>query len=97
MERLTFVLSFYSAFSVLSKYRIIHFNEGQMPVIVLTCSVFKDSIVFIHQVLMKDGQPVSEGEKIAQDLMEKLQVSSDCLIAGAYMDLILAQRENGTH
>lgn len=46
---------------------------------------------------MKDGQPMSEGEKIAQELMEQWQVSPDCLIAGAYMDLILTQRHNGTH
>ncbi len=38
---------------------------------------------------------MSDGERIAQGLMNELQVSSDCLIAGAYMDLILANRQNG--
>jgi len=38
---------------------------------------------------MRDGQTVQEGEAIADDLMHKLGVNRDQLIAGAYMDLIL--------
>ena len=43
----------------------------------------------ILQVVMRDGQTVEEGEAIADDLMHKLGVNRDQLIAGAYMDLIL--------
>ncbi len=38
---------------------------------------------------MKDGQPVAEGQKIAEELMIKLGISKDSLIASAYMDLLL--------
>ena len=38
---------------------------------------------------MREGQPVSEGEGIARDLMKKLGVSEEDLVTGAYMDLLL--------
>jgi hypothetical protein len=41
---------------------------------------------------MKSDQPASEGEEIARDLMQKLNVEPSDHIAGAYMDLILGQR-----
>ena len=41
--------------------------------------------------MLKDNQSSSDGEEIAKDLMMQLQVDPDCLIAGAYMDLLLAQ------
>ncbi len=41
------------------------------------------------QVVMKDGQTVAEGQKIAEDLMAKLGISEDSLVTGAYMDLLL--------
>ena len=41
--------------------------------------------------MLEDSQTPSEGEKIAHSLMKELHVDQDCLIAGAYMDLLLAQ------
>lgn len=38
---------------------------------------------------MKKGQPASEGEAIAYDLMEKLGIKKEDLIVCAYMDLLL--------
>jgi len=45
------------------------------------------------EVVLRDDQTLEEGEKIAHDLMDKLGVSSDNLISGAYMDLILAKKQ----
>ena len=42
---------------------------------------------------MREGQAVSEGEEIARDLMDQLGVREGDLITGAYMDLLLQQRE----
>lgn len=41
------------------------------------------------QVKMKEGQTVEEGEAIAKDLMEKLNVQEEDLIDQAYIDLLL--------
>ena len=38
---------------------------------------------------MREGQALSEGEEIANDLMKKLGISDEDLVTGAYMDLIL--------
>ena len=38
---------------------------------------------------MKEGQALTEGEEIANDLMKKLGISDQDLVTGAYMDLIL--------
>ena len=38
---------------------------------------------------MREGQVLSEGEEIANDLMKKLGISDEDLVTGAYMDLIL--------
>ena len=43
---------------------------------------------------MRDGQEVSEGEKIATDLLQRLGVSEQDLVTGAYMDLLL---QKNTH
>ena len=43
--------------------------------------------------MLREGQDASEGEEIAQNLMKKLGIESDNLIACAYMDLILAQKK----
>ena len=41
---------------------------------------------------MQAGQLPSEGEAIANNLMARLGIAPDNLIAGAYMDLILQGR-----
>ena len=41
------------------------------------------------EVMMKEGEPVEDGQKVAQDLMVKLNVVEADLISGAYMDLLL--------
>ena len=41
------------------------------------------------EVMMKDGQPVEDGQRIATDLMAKLGIEENELISGAYMDLLL--------
>ncbi|KAM3587616.1 uncharacterized protein V6R79_010377 [Siganus canaliculatus] len=41
------------------------------------------------EVVMRPDQTVEEGQQVAEDLMEKLSVSKDSLVTGAYMDLIL--------
>ncbi|CAH1787030.1 unnamed protein product [Owenia fusiformis] len=45
------------------------------------------------EVQMQEGQTPEEGQKIAEDLMEKLGISRDSLITGAYMDHILKKTE----
>jgi len=56
------------------------------------------------EVVMGEGQPAEEGEKIAEDLMLKLGVKKENLLTCAYMDMILANQKNtvsgstnGTH
>uniref|UniRef100_A0A673A6F8 Si:ch211-156b7.4 n=1 Tax=Sphaeramia orbicularis TaxID=375764 RepID=A0A673A6F8_9TELE len=41
------------------------------------------------EVVMRPEQTVEEGQQVAEDLMEKLDVSKESLVTGAYMDLIL--------
>uniref|UniRef100_UPI0037E8BDA7 uncharacterized protein n=1 Tax=Semicossyphus pulcher TaxID=241346 RepID=UPI0037E8BDA7 len=45
------------------------------------------------EVVMRPEQAVAEGQQIAEDLMEKLGISKECLVTGAYMDLILKGRK----
>jgi predicted adenylyl cyclase CyaB len=40
------------------------------------------------EVVMRSGQPDSEGQEIARDLMSKLGVEQRDLLEGAYMDLL---------
>jgi len=40
------------------------------------------------EVVLSDGEPVKDGEAIARDLMEKLDILPDQLIDGAYIDLL---------
>ena len=40
------------------------------------------------EVVLRDGQPAAEGEKIAAELMDAFGISRESLIAGAYIDLI---------
>jgi len=44
--------------------------------------------------VLEDGQTTEYGQKIADDLMEKLGIHKEDLITGAYMDLILAKNTN---
>ncbi|XP_027138306.1 uncharacterized protein LOC113746514 isoform X2 [Larimichthys crocea] len=41
------------------------------------------------EVVMRPEQTVEEGQQVAEDLMEKLGVSRESLVTGAYMDLLL--------
>jgi len=41
------------------------------------------------EVVMKPDQPLAEGEQMVRDLMEKLEIRPEELVAGAYMDFIL--------
>ncbi|XP_054480915.1 uncharacterized protein LOC129112726 [Anoplopoma fimbria] len=41
------------------------------------------------EVVMRPEQTVEDGQKVAEDLMEKLCVSKESLVTGAYMDLLL--------
>ena len=42
------------------------------------------------EVVMQVGQSIEEGSKIANALMEKLEIRKEDLIAGAYIDLLLS-------
>lgn len=46
------------------------------------------------EVVMRPGQPDSEGQSIAQDLMKKLGVEPSDLLEGAYMDLLESQQKS---
>ncbi|KAK5609341.1 hypothetical protein CRENBAI_011320 [Crenichthys baileyi] len=41
------------------------------------------------EVVMRPEQSVNEGQQVAVDLMEQLEVSEENLVTGAYMDLIM--------
>ncbi|KAG0725507.1 Adenylate cyclase CyaB [Chionoecetes opilio] len=43
------------------------------------------------EVTLRDDQSLEEGEKIAKDLQDKLEVHKEDLLTGAYMDMILKQ------
>ncbi|MGE5072017.1 MAG: class IV adenylate cyclase [Anaerolineae bacterium] len=45
------------------------------------------------EVVMRPGQPDSEGQSIAADLMAKLGVEQSDLLEGAYMDLIESEQK----
>uniref|UniRef100_A0A3B5K612 Si:ch211-156b7.4 n=1 Tax=Takifugu rubripes TaxID=31033 RepID=A0A3B5K612_TAKRU len=44
------------------------------------------------EVVMRPDQTVEDGQRVAEDLMEKLGVSQDTLVTGAYMDLLLLNK-----
>ncbi len=44
------------------------------------------------EVVLNPDQTVAEGEKIARELMKKIGIKAENLIAGAYLDLILRQK-----
>ena len=41
------------------------------------------------EVVMRPGQEATEGERKARELMEKLEIKPEDLIAGAYLDMIV--------
>jgi predicted adenylyl cyclase CyaB len=43
------------------------------------------------EVVMKPDQSVADGEQIARELMEKLEIKTEDLLAGAYLDFILGK------
>lgn len=45
-------------------------------------------LVLLFQVILNDDQDIESGEKIAHDLMSKLDIKSEDLIANAYIDLL---------
>ena len=51
--------------------------------------------VALFQVVLTDEQDTETGEMIARDLMSKLDIKNEDLIANAYMDL-LNESMNGT-
>jgi adenylate cyclase class IV len=53
---------------------------------------YNDNIILI-QVVLEEEQSVEEGQKIADELMERLGINSIDLIVGAYMDLIRNQNK----
>jgi predicted adenylyl cyclase CyaB len=40
------------------------------------------------EVVMRPGQAAAEGEKIAREIMDKLGIKNEDLLAGAYLDLL---------
>jgi len=46
------------------------------------------------EVVMQPGQPVEEGQQIAQSLMTKLRIEAADLIEGSYFDLLPKTRPN---
>lgn len=46
------------------------------------------------KVVLDDGQSTEYGQKIADDLMDKLGILKEDLLSGAYMDLILAKQSS---
>ena len=44
------------------------------------------------EVTLSEGESEERGVQIANELMEKLGVAKDDLISGAYMDLILGEK-----
>jgi predicted adenylyl cyclase CyaB len=45
------------------------------------------------EVVLDDGQSAVDGQKIADDLMRKLDINTTDLLSGAYMDMLLAGGE----
>ena len=41
------------------------------------------------EVMLKEGESAEEGNRVAEELMEKLNVGEEDLISGAYMDMLL--------
>ena len=48
--------------------------------------------MFLLQIVLNESQSVEDGQIICKDLMEKLSITEDTLIAGAYLDLLTAEK-----
>ncbi|KAM6424701.1 adenylate cyclase CyaB-like [Rhynochetos jubatus] len=48
------------------------------------------------EVVLAEGQSAEDGERVARGLMERLGVREDDLVAGAYLDLLLAEGQAGS-
>lgn len=56
---------------------------------------YKESCVctlwlFLQQVLLSENETPEEGQKVAEALMEKLDIAEDDLLATAYADMLAA-------
>jgi adenylate cyclase class IV len=40
------------------------------------------------EVVLRDGEPVEDGETEARELMRRLQIAPECLVSTAYIDLL---------
>lgn len=77
-------------FIQVKKNRIL-FMVGQTRV---HCDTVEDLGDFVElEVQLEDAQSLEDGEKIANDLMDKLGIDKSKLISGAYMDLLLEKRQ----
>lgn len=47
-------------------------------------------IHFAAQVLLNEGETAEHGQRIADDLMNKLEINKSDLLTGAYMEMVLA-------
>lgn len=47
------------------------------------------------QVVLRPEQSVQDGQRLAQELLRELGIEEQDLICGAYLDLLLAQRQDG--
>uniref|UniRef100_A0A665TFV7 Si:ch211-156b7.4 n=1 Tax=Echeneis naucrates TaxID=173247 RepID=A0A665TFV7_ECHNA len=46
------------------------------------------------EVVMRPDQTVEEGQQVAEELMEQLEVSQESLVTGAYVDLLLKEQQD---
>ena len=44
--------------------------------------------------MLRDDQSLEEGQNIADDLMKKLNIQPSDLITGAYMDMLVKDKQN---
>jgi len=45
------------------------------------------------EVVLRAGQSASEGKRLADELLTRLEIAQDDLVAGAYLDLLLARQQ----
>ena len=73
-------------------------NAVLSKALTLAGEVCKERCLYLHrveglgefielEVVMRSGQPINEGQQIVADLMERLEIAEEDLIAEAYIDL----------